>query len=330
MSTWMSAAQQLLPATLMMLALAFQVQPLLRAAPPEPESAAKGTAGEKPDEASVLGELERAKKLATKQAYRLRYKLKKGDLIKWRIVHLATTETTIQEQPETSRTRSVAIRSWKVLDVDDVGNATVQLTVEELEMWQKVSDRDEVTYNSRTDKTAPPEYLQAAETVGVPLLTAKVTPSGQIVARDRPKENFDLGLGQMTIPFPEKPQSPGQSWYVPRQLLVQLPGGTIKRIKIRQKHTLVKVETGVATIRIVSQPITPIDNPQIEAQLMQDLIDGTVRFDLDKGCLLSRQVDWDETVVEFAGPSSMIKYRARLTEKLVPAETNTADARAGE
>ncbi len=285
-----------------------------------------GTSGS----ADVLRELEKAKRLATQERHLLQYKFRKGDVLKWKIVHLATTETTIQEKPETSKTRSVAIRRWEVLDVDEHGNATIEVTVEEVEMWQHISDRAEVSYNSRTDKTAPPEYMAVAETVGVPLLKAKVTPNGQIVGRNRPKKGFDLGLGDMTIPFPKTPLAVGKSWYVPRDLMIQLPGGTVKRIKIRQKYTLIKVETGVATIRVKSQPVTPVNNPQIEAQLMQDLIDGTIRFDLDAGCLLSRQVDWDDTVVEFAGPASMIKYRARLTEKRIPSTPKTANAAAGE
>ena len=279
---------------------------------------------------SVLEELKRAKSLATRETYRLRYQFRKGDILKWKVVHLATTETVIQDKPETSKTRSVAVRHWKVLDVDDEGNATIEVSVEYVDMWQKISDREEVRYDSRTDKTPPPEYLAVAETVGVPLLKAKVTPNGQIIQRDRPKKNFDLGLGDMTIPFPKTPLSPGQSWYVPRNMAVQLPGGTVKQIKIRQKYTLVKVETGVATIRVQSQPITPINNPQIEAQLMQDLIDGTIRFDVDAGRLISRQVDWDDMVLEFAGPSSMIKYRARLTETHIPSEPRTANAQSND
>ena len=36
-------------------------------------------------------------------------------------------------------------------------------------MWQKISDRPEVRYNSRTDKNPPLLYQQVAETVGVPM-----------------------------------------------------------------------------------------------------------------------------------------------------------------
>ena len=275
---------------------------------------------------SVLEKLQRAKLEITSEAVHLRYKYKTGEVIRWKVVHLATTDTTIKKETETSKTRSVAVKAWKVIAADATGKATLQHIVEEVDMWQKVSSRPEIRYNSRNDETPPPEYFTVAQTIGVPLLTAQVTSTGQITKRDRPKKNFDLGLGQMTIPFPAQPIAPGKSWYVPSQIAVQLSSGQIRQLKIRKKYTLEHIKTGVATIRVRTERITPVNDPRIEAQLMQDLVDGVIRFDLDAGRMISRQVDWDETVIEFAGASSMIKYRARLTETLIPQTTHTADA----
>lgn len=258
----------------------------------------------------------------------LRYRFRKGDVIRWKVIHLATTETTIKEQTELSRTRSVAVKAWKVLDVTQNGSATIEHVVEQVEMWQKVSDRDEVRYNSKTDKVPPPEYVPVSETIGKPLVRAVVTPRGKEVKRNRPKENFDLGLGGFVIPFPENPVELGGSWYVPRTIRVKLPEGVVKQIKVRQRYTLQKVLHGVATIEAKTEVLTPVNDPRIEMQLIQDLVRGTIRFDVDKGQVVAREVDWDDTVVEFAGPSSMIKYRARLTEERVSDTPRTADASA--
>ena len=52
--------------------------------------------------------------------------------------------------------------------------------------------------------------------------------------------------------------------------------------------------------------------------------DITIRFDIDAGRVMSRQLDWDEDVVGFQGPSSNLEYQSRLTETLEKDEAATA------
>jgi hypothetical protein len=40
--------------------------------------------------------------------------------------------------------------------------------------------------------------------------------------------------------------------------------------------------------------------------------------------VLSKELDWDETVVGFQGENSLMEYRARVTEKLLDGPTRTA------
>ena len=54
----------------------------------------------------------------------------------------------------------------------------------------------------------------------------------------------------------------------------------------------------------------------MKAQLVQQLTEGTIKFDIDAGRILAKQIDWDETVVGFNGSDSMMKYLARFTEEL--------------
>ncbi|MEL7266192.1 MAG: hypothetical protein AAFP69_15465, partial [Planctomycetota bacterium] len=60
------------------------------------------------------------------------------------------------------------------------------------------------------------------------------------------------------------------------------------------------------------------------SQLVQQLSNGTIKFDLDAGHVLSRQLDWDETVVGFQGANSMMEYQARLTEEFHTEPIQTA------
>ena len=58
-----------------------------------------------------------------------------------------------------------------------------------------------------------------------------------------------------------------------------------------------------------------MDSDAIRAQVIQQLSNGSIRFDLDAGHMLSKELTWDETVVGFQGPESMMEYRARMTER---------------
>ena len=70
-------------------------------------------------------------------------------------------------------------------------------------------------------------------------------------------------------------------------------------------HTLESVESGVATIRVEPQILTPIDNPVLEAQVVQREAAGVVRFDIQAGRILGRTMAVDKRVVGFAatGPA---------------------------
>jgi hypothetical protein len=253
--------------------------------------------------------------------YLLRYQFTKGEQAEWKVVHLGTTETKIQGNTQTSKSRSVSTKAWRVTDVDAEGNFTFTHSVTTVNMWQQLSDRPEVRYNSETDTVIPAEYQQVAKTVGVPLATITISPKGDIVGREGSEANEKFGVGGIIMLLPEKPVKAGSRWYEPSELHTRLPDGRVKKISIRKNYELEKVQTGVATISIKTEVLTPVNDPRIESQLVQQLTAGTIKFDVDGGRVISKEMNWDETVVGFNGADSMMKYLARFTEELLPAES---------
>lgn len=247
----------------------------------------------------------------------MRYKFQADELIRWKVTHLGTTETTIQGNTQSSKSRSVSTKQWRVTGVDDAGNITFTHSVADVEMWQKLSDRPEVSYNSQTDKEVPSEYEQVASTLGQPLATVVVAPDGQVVKREGTSPALNLGLGEIIMLLPPKAVKVGSRWHEPSEIQARTADRTVKRIKVRKSYTLEKVQTGVASISMRTEVLTPIDDPKLQSQIVQQLTNGTIRFDLDAGRLLSKQMDWDETVVGFNGADSQLKYLARITEELV-------------
>jgi hypothetical protein len=262
--------------------------------------------------------------------YLLRYKLKPNAVLRYEVTHLGQTKTRIQGKEEVTETRSVSTKRWNVTDVNDQGEMTFENLVEAVELSQKLNDSSPIVFNSRTDSEPPPQFLPVVETIGKPLTTIRVNPQGQV--RERKDQGGmsgnSLGMGELTIPMPAEPLSIGGRWTVPRDIQVRTDGGEVKKIKIHEVYTLEQVQTGIATLSVKSQPITPVDDPALESQLVQQLSNGKIKFDLDAGYVLEKQLDWQATVVGFRGADSMLEYLARLTENFV-AETSATTRAAG-
>ena len=250
--------------------------------------------------------------------YRLQYKFSSGEAFRLKVTHLVTVETKIQGVTETAQTRSVSTKVWRIAGVDPQGNITFSYAVEAASMWQQLSGRQEIRYDSSKDERPPAEYKHVAASIGKPLATVTISPAGRVVDRKDAQSQFNPGIGELTIPLPEESVAIGANWATEGELLVRLADLQVKHIKTRQMYTLEKVETGVATIAVQTQILTPVNDPRVQSQLVQRIKRGTVRFDLDAGRVRSQQMDIDETVIGFNGPDSIMKYLSRLSEETIP------------
>lgn len=148
-----------------------------------------------------------------------------------------------------------------------------------------------------------------------------MTSKGRVIERKQnPIKAAVPSQGELTIPLPEEAVAVGHQWSFPHKIEVPLPGGGVRQFQSLQTFTLQGVQTGVASIRVTTQILTPIDDPALESQLLQYETSGTVRFDLDAGRVLDQQMDVDKGVVGFRGEASSIHYRGRFTEEFMAAE----------
>ncbi len=247
----------------------------------------------------------------------LRYKLRAGETLRSRVSHFANTRTKIGGLEEDSESRTVSEKIWQVKSVDQQGNMTFEFRIDAVDMAQRVGEDEEIKYNSRTDKSVPDAYKKVGESLGKPLAVVTISPDGQVVNRDKEMKSPQLGMGELTLPLPKEPLAIGGQWSVPRECRAKLDDGTYKTIKLRELYILEKVSAGVATISITSQPLTPINDPAIDSQIVQQLSRGEIKFDIDNGRLLSKHLDWNDVVVGFRGPETSLKYDARFIEELL-------------
>jgi len=262
--------------------------------------------------------------------YTLRYRFQPGQTLRWNVVHRKRVQATFGGSTQVSESASRSTKAWRVIEVDPEGIATFETMVDDVDMRQKIGDRDPIRYNSKTDKTPPAGFVDAAGRVGKPLARVKLDARGRTIERTAIlPEAASSEKPQLTIPLPRGPVAVGESWHRRYKMMLPLETGATKTILVQQVFTLRAVTTGVATIDVSNQVLTPIHSPEIEAKLIERYAAGTVRFDVDAGRVLSQQMDLDRRVVGFRGAESCLHYLTRFTEEFLPEKTSLA-ARANE
>jgi len=257
--------------------------------------------------------------------YTLRYKFRPGETVRWKVVHKAKVSTTVSGTSQTAETDSESIKVWRVVSVDDtIGAAQFEHSVESVEMRQQLTGREEVRYNSLTDKEPPLGFEDAAKNVGVVLSVVTLDTTGEVVARENKQQQGTPNEGQITVPLSKEPVHVGDAWTAPYELPLTDKNGRVVQIKTRQRFKLEDVTGDIATISVETQILTPINDPGIEAQLVQRESNGKVRFDMVTGRVIGQQMDLDKKVHGFAGDASVLHYVMRFTEDLLPANSATA------
>jgi hypothetical protein len=260
------------------------------------------------------------------ETYLLRYKFTQGLRIVSEVTHMAKTDTKIDSTAQDSDSRTVSHKTWDVTKVEN-GNMTFEYVITDIDMSQRIGTGNEVRYSSQSEEQPPFQFQGAADSVGKIISTVTIDQQGLIVARSDETNPPHLGMGDITLPVPENAVAVGATWEIPRELNIRREDGSLKRVRFRELFKLEKVSAGVATVSVASEMITIVSDPKEEAQVVQQLSNGTIKFDIDAGRMISKELGWDKKVVGFSGAGSTMEYSARLDERVVSTETIKPTAR---
>jgi hypothetical protein len=246
----------------------------------------------------------------------LRYTFRVGDDLASEIAHRALTETTMNGVTQAVETSTDSTRTWKVVAIDEGGGATLEQVVDDVTMTSRSSDKGEVRWSSTGLADPPPGYEGVRQSLGVPLVRLRVTADGRILERRELRPCPAAATGDLVIvPLPEEPVAVGHEWTVPDEVVVEVPGGPRKAVRTRLRYRLERLEDGIATIVVDTTVLTPVDDPRLEARLLERIWDGTIHFDVETGRIAGRRTTIDRRVVGFGGPQSSVRYKASLEER---------------
>lgn len=258
--------------------------------------------------------------LAEEPTVRLRYAFKPGERLTMDVEHRAVTDTTISGARQSVETSTDSRKIWTILSVEEDGRTTLENSVDRVSMTSRSSDRGELRWKSGDGTPPPPGYEGVAESLGVPLSRTVIDPFGRILKRQdlRPTTVNASNTGDFpVVPLPDHPVKVGDEWTVPQEVVVDVPNGPRRAVKTRLRYRLAAVEGGLAKIDVDTTVLTPIDDPRLEAHLLERIWDGRILFDIARGRVERRTTGTDRNVVGFSGPQSSIHYKAKLDERLV-------------
>jgi len=220
------------------------------------------------------------KKMAGKQLYELKYKLTKGEQIRFTTEQSVATKFAMAGEKEESSSRSKSTKTWKIVNVDQLGQITFSLTLDSINMWQKTGEGSPIAYDSSKDKEIPDEYATVADTVGKTMAIFTVTPSGKVINRQSNIRESNFGVGKVTIPLPEQPVPVGYTWNVPTVLRANDDNDKSIQLKARVHYELAKVTGRTAYIRFKTQVLTPVTSEKVKSTIMQKMTKGEIAFEV--------------------------------------------------
>jgi hypothetical protein len=261
------------------------------------------------------------------EKYTLRYRFQPGSVLRNEVTHLAKNGTRIDSIQQEANSRTVSFKSWTIIEVDG-GTVTFEYRIDAIDMSQQIGGGEEIRYSSKDATEDPPlQFAGAADSVGKLISTIRIDESGMVIGRSDPNNPPHMGMGDVTMPLPRSPVSVGATWEIPREMKIQRKDGSQRLVKFRELFKLEKVSAGVATVSVRSEPLSTMGEPSEEAQVLQQLSNGTIRFDIDAGRMISKELAWDHQVVAFSGPGSVLEYSARLDDHVVTVEDGSRSAK---
>lgn len=138
------------------------------------------------------------------------------------------------------------------------------------------------------------------------------------------KEAADPGSFLMMLP--ELKVRIGDSWKETIRLPVRLNNDINMEVPVLRAFRLESVDGDIATISFRCSLQAPVKNVTALAQLIQATPRGTIRLDIARGVMISRDMRYDETVFHALGPESLLTSVGNNFEQLIDDEAHRTGA----
>ena len=211
--------------------------------------------------------------------------------------------------------KAMYLRHLSVSKINEDGSTDVQLILDRAYMTAKNGDVDS-EYNSETPDKVPTEFETVHASIGKPQ-KFRLSPLGKILPI--PGDTKPVEQVELLIALPEQPVAVGATWKERFEASVNVnrESKLMRPIKMERRFELMSVEKGIASITLNTVCLTPLNDPFQESQIIQRKSKGLIRFDIEKGLLVDRQLLVEEEVVGQEGPGTALTVRSMRVDQLI-------------
>jgi len=261
---------------------------------------------------------------------KLAYKFTPGQFLNYEVDHKMTFNVRYQQNVSKTREETQTWKQLRIVNVDESGNATLEPMISRVKMMAKFDAEPEITYDSQNNTEAPKKFAPVAEAIGKTYVRLQFAPNGELLrvaalpgapehlaeAATKPDAQYNF-----LIVFPKEPIGIGAIWKDRFQVPVTVDKKLSQQVSLQRQYTLTGIQGTTATITLKTSVITPINNPEVEGQLVQRTPNGIIEFDLERGVITSQTMSVVGQAVGAFGPMTALDASSTTHEKLVPAAT---------
>ncbi len=282
---------------------------------------------EEPSEPQQLVENSTAKA----QTYPLVYKFQANQVLKYSINHSTSVDTSKDDYNEINTNESITQMHYRVVSIDSENQAILEPVLDQVKMSATFAESEPITYDSANEKI-PAQFTGVNQSIGKPLSRFKFNSQGKLleILDLRNAGKGDPNLTNATVQsvellgnqnflafFPDHPVSIGEKWNEKYEAELKVSESLTERVKYLRKFELESVENGQSTIKLSTILISQVVDPKLRVQLIQKAPTGNIVFDIEKGVIISRELNIDQTEFGIFGDRSKIRVSSKRIEKQI-------------
>ncbi len=253
--------------------------------------------------------------------YQLNYQFKAGEFVHYQVSDTSSFTTQKDAVKETAKNQTTAWRQYRVVSVDESGEAVLELMIDRVQMQTQFDEHPPIVFDSADPKLQPERFRYILKTVGRPMSRIRVNQQGELLKVQtffgKQPEQTDPNLSFLVV-FPKEPIAINETWKQNLEVEVPVTKTLKEKVKLLRLYTLKSVENDQATIALTTILISKIRDPAIKVRLMQQTPTGTILFDMKRHLLISRKLNTDDQVIGAFGAGTLVKAMSIRSETLQP------------
>jgi hypothetical protein len=251
-----------------------------------------------------------------------KFKFEKGQVLTYRIVQKTSVAETIQD--ETTKklvdqkhvTQHTVERRWKVIDVDEKGVGTLEMSITAMKWELTTPEGKTETFDSAKPSDDQPEMAKLLNTT---LAVLRIDPQGKLVevkeTKVGSKNRFEADPPFKILLPPAIPKK-GDTWERPFAIKLDPPQGAGERYEATQKYEAVDPTNGFLTVKVTTALKDAPKEPSDQIPLLPNLVEGTVFFHAGSGRYVGARLQWRKEINGHQGDGTKYSYESLYSEDL--------------